>query len=267
MTRLMTLLLVLALGGVGLSVREAPAVAQAPTAPAPREKAAPTDPTAADLEEAVRRCREQAAASYRLWRAAATVVELTQDKLALTERAVAKGLAKAADLDNDRAVLEHYWAEAKRAGRAYTVDRDQQHAAEDRLEFTTRRNGADVTGTLAVDVTFPDLARGRVAVAAVDLIRGRPADGGEDVRVEAWDAARRGAHLHLRFPTPRRSVPVLVDGDMLMAELIVPLPLTREPGGVVFVRDVGRVVRVGKLPAAACARFQEALGAAVPVAR
>jgi hypothetical protein len=52
-----------------------------------------------------------------------------------------------------------------------------------------------------------------------------------------------------------------------MAELVVPLPLTREPGGYVLVRDVGRVVRVGALPADACRRFQEALSAAVPAGR
>jgi hypothetical protein len=154
------------------------------------------------------------------------------------------------------------------AGRMSFADGQRLDAAQDLLAVTTRRNGADVTGTLAVDVTFPDEARGRVAVAAIDLVRGRFAEPGEDVGRDVWDAARRGAHVHLRFPTPLRSVPAMVEGGgMLMAELIVPLPLTREPGGYVLVRDVGRVVRIGRLPADVCVRFQEAIAAAVPVGK
>ncbi|HYH68131.1 MAG TPA: hypothetical protein VD866_25785, partial [Urbifossiella sp.] len=83
----------------------------------------------------------------------------------------------------------------------------------------------------------------------------------------AWDAAKRLPHVHVRFPTPHRAVKVADAPDVALAEAVVPLPLARDPGGFVLVRDGERVVRFSKYPHAACVRFQGALSAAVPAGR
>jgi hypothetical protein len=55
--------------------------------------------------------------------------------------------------------------------------------------------------------------------------------------------------------------------DLAVAELLVPLPLTRDPGGFVLARDGDRVVRFTKYPHDACVRFQTQLLSATPAAR
>ncbi|HEX4613836.1 MAG TPA: hypothetical protein VH092_36985 [Urbifossiella sp.] len=121
-----------------------------------------------------------------------------------------------------------------------------------------------VTATLAVDVTFPDDAREPVAVAALDLVYGA-ADVTSDVPAAAWDAALRGCHVRLHFPG--RPYPGGQLGTSGITELLVPLPLDRDPGGFVLARgSSGRIVRYSKSPPDVCARLQEALAAAVPAA-
>src|SRR4051812_6360517 len=86
---------VLALGA-GLSGRDA--AADVPTAP-PREKATPARATLAEIEEDARQWREKAARSKDLLVSAKEGVALMNERLQLTEDAVAKGRGTAADRD------------------------------------------------------------------------------------------------------------------------------------------------------------------------
>ena len=264
---------IFALGaGVGLSVREAPVVAQAPTAPAPREKAAPpVDELAKMLKEYNLAVHESTMAGMgkefaalelkhfeeRLARARKRLQaeELTPDRRAELEEQEKDVLRT---VEQARRELAHHERRVALSGRVVEL-------LGERLDARRREVRPEVSGTLATDVRFPDAACDRIGEATRGLVEGatHSADGADG----AWEAARRLPHVHVRFPAPRRTVRVPGAADIAVAEVLVPLPLTRAPGGYVLVRDGGRVVSFSKYPHAAAARFQEALGAAVPAAR
>ncbi|HEX4613835.1 MAG TPA: sigma-70 family RNA polymerase sigma factor [Urbifossiella sp.] len=250
------LAVVFALGaGVGLSVREAPGMAAAPALPAPSLRpAAPPRPPAADRPKAPETDLER----------------LTRERDAIRARLAALPDGTPPD---QRAALEAAEQEAERRLLAQTAAAQQARA--DRLQervnalkqFTGPRRVdlPAVTATLAVDVTFPDEARARVALAALDLVWDA-AEISAGAPAAAWDAALRGCHVRLHFPGPtyQNRIPVEAGGHISIAEILVPLPLSRDPGGFVLVQDGGRIVRLSKYPPDACARLQEALAAAAP---
>ena len=251
--------------GVGVGVREAPAVAQVPTAPAPRVKAAPPVNELAALREAAEKSINQARRTTDLVMAAEEGLRLTREKLNLTEAAVAKGMAPAADLKQDRATEARFLEQVERFRRLAAADAEAARDAQEHLAFAAR-DGAEVAGTLAVDVRFPDADRYRVAAAARALVEAA-AESTEAVPGDAGAAALRGAHVRIQYPRPRRFVKVDGGPNIALDLVIVALPLTRSPGGYVLVCYGDRVVRFSKFPAAAAARFQEALASAVPAGR
>ena len=265
-TRSKSLLAAAAVLALGAGSRGRDAAADVPTAPPPREKAAPVRVTLAELEEDALKWREKAARSKALLRSAEEGVALMNERLRLTEDSVAKGRGTAADRDVDRATLERFREMVARFGRDVAADAERYADARDRLAFATRRNGADVTGTLAVDVVFPDADRPRVARAARDLLMATTT-ATADLPAAAWDAARRLPHLHVRFPTPHRELGMSGGPRFVLAEALFPLPLTRDPGGYVLVRNGDRVVRLSGFFGDAHVQFQKALSAAVPAGR
>ncbi|MFO0796519.1 MAG: sigma-70 family RNA polymerase sigma factor [Gemmataceae bacterium] len=269
------LALVFALGaGVGLSVREAPAVAQVPTAPATR----PAPARVIDPEEFNLRQVEADLVETR-WHLKATQAARDAAAQAWAEAALTLRELPANAPPDER----ERWAQKEReTARRYREEHARYfplRAREEALEqFVARmsvrldaRRGLpppEVTATLAVDVTFPEAGRYHVGLAARLLVEDATdssdgAGGADDV----WNAARRLPHVHVRYPAPRRTVRVADAPDIAVAEVLVPLPLTRAPGGYVLVRDGDRVVRFSKYPHAAATRFQEAIGAAVPAGR
>ncbi len=187
---------------------------------------------------------------------AEAVLKLAAATRQRTDTLFARGAATAADRDAARAgVTLHRRLSAKSA--------EVSRTAQEQVAFVARRSGADVTGLVAVEVVFPDADRPKVAEAARGLILAATfvADG----TPAAWDAAKKLPHVHVRFPTPHRSVKATDGKEVALAEALVLLPLTREPGGSVLVREGERVVRFAKYPHADCVRFQEALSAATPI--
>lgn len=245
----------------------APAATSQVTAPAPRSKT-PSPPAVAALEEDARVWKERAALSASQLRSAEEGLKLAREKLRLTEEVFAKGRATAADRDADRATEARFLETVTRFRQAAAADDKRSRDAQLRVDFFDRRNGAGVVGTLAVDIAFPDAERYRVAVAARGLVEAATASL-DRVPAADWDAARRLPHVRVTFPIPRRLgfVPVEDGAPVPIDDVLVPLPLTRAPGGFVLVRDGERVVRFTKYPHDACVRFQEALAAAVPAAR
>lgn len=259
MTRLMTLCAaaaVLALGG-GLGTADEPPRGKEPADKAKLQR------------QLVLRYELQAQASAA--RAAQELAQLQQAEAVLKRAAAertradelfARGAVTAADRDAARAAEDLARAGATQTRRLSDKSAGENRTAQETLAFATRRNGADVTGVLAVEVVFPDDDRPKVADAARGLIDaatfvadGTPAE---------WDAARRLPHVHVRFPTPHRALKLKGVRDVLLAEALVALPLAREPGGSVLVREGERVVRFAKYPHVECVRFQEALAAATP---
>ncbi|QDU18783.1 hypothetical protein [Urbifossiella limnaea] len=177
----------------------------------------------------------------------------------------AQGALSAADRDATRANEDLARIGVTQSRRLSDKSAAENRTAQEAFAFAARRNGADVTGLLAVEVTFPDADRPKVAAAARGLIEA--ATFSDTSTPAAWDAGRRLPHVHVRFPTPHQAVKGIGVREVTLAEALVLLPLTREPGGAVLVRDGERVVRFAKYPHAACVTFQEALATATPAAR
>lgn len=239
--------------------------ADPPVAPPPREKASAV-PKSRSLEEDAALWATRAAESEALLRLAATKLAHAQTKRQRADALFAQGAIGAEERNAAQAQELLARAAADEYVRLARADALRSRDARERLAFFARRSGAEVTGTLAVDVTFPDADRPRVAVAARGLVEAATASL-DRVPAADWDAARRLPHVLVRFPTPHGRVTVSEATDVALNELLVPLPLTRAPGGFVLVRDGERVVRFSKYPHDACVRFQEALAAAVPAAR
>lgn len=262
MTRLMTLFVAaaaLALGG-GLGSADEP----------PREKETPDKAKLArqivlryelDAQLAATRAAEDLAQL----RQAEAVLKQAEAERQRTDALFARGAVTAADRDATHAAEALARIGATQSRRLSDKSAGVNRTAQERLAFATRRNGADVTGLLAVEVVFPDADRPKVAEAARGLIDA--ATFVTDGTPAAWDAAKRLPHVHVRFPTPHRALKVKDVGEVALAEALVLLPLTREPGGSVLVRSGERVVRFAKYPHAECVKFQEALAAATPAAR
>lgn len=255
--------------GAGLGVPKTPGAAaqDVPTAPPPRVvgQHPKTPPALAALEAEVEQLEAQ-------WEQSASRARLRREDLARLEAAreivntrLAAGQTTVAQRDRVLQLLGQARQEVE-ATRTLASAADQRYqAARDRLAFPTGRGGAAVGGTLAVDVTFPAAERFPVAAAVLDLVLGAT-DATPGVPVTAWDAAQLGCHVWVRFPGPTAQARVVTRNDLRLhvAEVLVPLPLTRGPGGFVLVRDGDQIARLSKYPPAACARFQEVLAAATP---
>lgn len=193
---------------------------------------------------------------------AEAVLKLAAATRQRTDTLFARGAATAADRDAARDAEDAARAGVTLHRRLSAKSAEVSRTAQEQVAFVARRSGADVTGLVAVEVVFPDADRPKVAEAARGLILAATfvADG----TPAAWDAAKKLPHVHVRFPTPHRSVKATDGKEVALAEALVLLPLTREPGGSVLVREGERVVRFAKYPHADCVRFQEALSAATP---
>lgn len=256
MTRLTSLIVAVAVGG-GLGSADEP----------PREKEAP------DKAKLARQIvlRYELNAQLAATRAAEDLAQLNQAEAVLrratldrtrADIAFAAGTVTAADRDAARAAEDLARIGATQLRRLSDKSAGENRTARERFAFAARRDGADVTGILAVEVLFPDADRPKVADATRGLILA--ATFATDGTPAAWDAAKRQAHVHVRFPTPHRAVKGADVQEVALAEALVLLPLTREPGGSVLVRSGERVVRFAKYPHAECVKFQEALTAATP---
>ncbi|MBN9521999.1 sigma-70 family RNA polymerase sigma factor [bacterium] len=257
------LAVVFALGaGVGLSVREAPAVAQVPAAPAPKPAAGPESEELKAMRAELTRAKDRLDEEERERAALAVTIDRLREKLVQAERQV--------PVPPEAQVYGAMLAEAEErqfARSAVIRGREElieTYAAE--IAVVERVDGAELSGLLAVEVIFPTAERYKLAVAGVDLARaGRAAR--DRVPAAAWDAARRGCHVLARFSKRQPCVPVAGSPDLVVAELLLPLPLTRDPGGFVLARDGDRVVRFSNYPNDARVRFQTQLLRTTPTAR
>jgi hypothetical protein len=258
MTRLMTLFAaaaVVSLGG-GLGSADEP----------PREKAPVTKKEIErDYDQQTRVSGARAAQDLAQLQQAEAVLKRATAERARADELFARGAITPADRDATHAAEALARIGATQSRRLSDKSAGESRTAQERFAFAARRNGADITGILAVEVVFPDTARPKVADATRGLIDA--ATFVTDGTPAAWDAAKRLPHVHVRFPTPHRAVKAKDVRDVALAEALVLLPLTREPGGSVLVRSGERVVRFAKYPHAECVRFQEALAAATPAAR
>ena len=253
MTRLMSLIAALALGG-GLGSADEP----------PAKKAPPRDPLR-EFELKAQITATRAAEDLAHLDQAEAVLKLAATTRLRADALFAQGAATAADRDAARAAEDAARIGATQSRRLSDKSAEASRTARERFAFAARRDGADVTGVLAVEVVFPDADRPKVAVAARGLIDA--ATFVTDGTPAAWDAAKRLPHVHVRFPTPHRDVKPKDVRAVALTEALVALPLTREPGGCVLVREGERVVRFAKYPHADCVTFQEALAAATTAAR
>jgi RNA polymerase sigma factor (sigma-70 family) len=270
---------VFALGaGAGLSVRDAPGVTAAQPTPAALPVAPP--PKAAPEPDDIRAMRER--------REKLTDLRRTLEHQLSAHRA-SLGLARA-ELARATRILEALAdgnpAEQQAARAAVTLARNQiafgeQAVARDEglvrrvvgeipradqeLSARLAAHGAEVSGRLAVEVTFPTPERYKLALAAVELARRATWSGA--VPPATWDTALRGCYVLVQLPRRPQRIPVQGAPDLMIAELLVPLPLTRAPGGFVLARSGDRVVRFTKYPHDTCVRFQETLAAATPAGR
>ncbi|MBN9524529.1 hypothetical protein J0H58_39445, partial [bacterium] len=153
MTRTKTLLAVGLVLGLGPLARDA--AADPPVAPAPREKA-PAVLKPRSLEEDAALWAARAALSEAELRQATAKLARAQAERQRADALFAQGAIGAAERNTAQAQELLARAAVDEYVRLARADALRSRDAQELFNFFARRNGADATGTLAVDVVFPD---------------------------------------------------------------------------------------------------------------